>query len=143
MIHRDRDSSVHTIRQYQPIDQSKSLRKPRPRPRHTRNTREALPWRVFLGCPACISPVSCLYFTESLGIPFIPVSILYLFILQHIHCIPLYPTVSSCIRTYLAVSSCIPLYLTAYPTPRKRNIAKNTLSRGGLKRSPHPSTTTQ
>ena len=74
----------------------------------------ALPWRVFLGSPVCISPVSCLYLTVSLVSSCIPVS-------SHFgadplyHCIPLYPTVlSSCIirNTYLAVSSCIPLYLT-------------------------------
>jgi len=61
----------------------------------------------------CIPPVS--YRILVLGIrPCIPVSILYLSILKQIHCIPLYPTVSSCVcvRTYLAVSSCIPLYLT-------------------------------
>jgi len=72
----------------------------------------------------CIFGMSRLYFTcippvshRILGIRYIPVSILYLSILQQIHCIPLYPTVFSCIlRTYLAVSSCmrrcIPLYLT-------------------------------
>jgi len=51
---------------------------------------------VFHRYPACIS----LY-------PRYPAVSLYLAILQQIHCIPLYPTVSSCIRTYLAVSSCI------------------------------------
>ena len=68
---------------------------------------------------ACIFGMSRLYFTcippvshRILDIPCIPVSILYLSMLQQIHCIPLYPTVSSCIRTYLAVSSCILLYLT-------------------------------
>ena len=68
---------------------------------------------------ACIFGTSRLYFTctppvshRILGISCIPVSILYLSILQQIHCITLYPTISSCIRTYLAISSCIPLYLT-------------------------------
>jgi len=51
---------------------------------------------VFHLYPACISP----YLRYS------AVS-LYLAILQQIHRIPLYPTVSSSIRTYLAVSSCI------------------------------------
>ena len=45
----------------------------------------------------CISPVSHRIFV--FGIPCIPVSILYLSILQQIHCIPLYPTVFNCIRT--------------------------------------------
>jgi len=61
---------------------------------------------VFHLYPACISPISRLYLTVY------PCLDLYLSILQQIHCIPLYPTVSSCIRTYLAVSGCIPLYLT-------------------------------
>ena len=68
---------------------------------------------------ACIFGMSCLYFAcmlpvshHILGIPLYPCIELYLVILQQIHCIPLYPTVSSCIRTYLAVSRCIPLYLT-------------------------------
>jgi len=91
----------------------------------------ALPWRVCLGCPACISLVSpLLYLTVSLVSRVSHVSIRYLSILQQIHCIPLYPTVSSCIRTYLAVSSCIPLYIShgiRISPPRKRDIAKNTL----------------
>jgi len=71
------------------------------------------------------------------GIPCIPVSILYLSILQQIidqlyptHCIQLYPYVSSCIWLYLTVSH--------IPPPQKRdiNITKNTLqgqgSKGGL-----------
>jgi len=56
----------------------------------------------------CIPPVSHLILDISLC----PYIYIHLAILQQIHCIPLYPTVSSCIRTYLAVSSCIPLYLT-------------------------------
>jgi len=51
--------------------------------------KKALPWRVFLG----------------LGLT-----------RQQIHCISLYPTVSSCTRTYLAVSSCILPYPTASKT---------------------------
>jgi len=69
---------------------------------------------------ACLFGMSRLHFTyippvsyHILGIPCIPVSIIYLSILQQIHCIPLYPTVSSCIRTYLAVSRCISPYPTA------------------------------
>jgi len=54
-----------------------------------------------------------------------------LFILQQIHFIPLYPTVSSSIRTYLTVSSCIPLYLTV--SHRLENgIWPKMHSRGGL-----------
>jgi len=72
-------------------------------------------WCVFLGSPppvfhpypACISPY-----------PWYPAVSLYLAILQQIHCIPLYPTVS--VRN-LAVSSC------RIPPPRKRDITKNTL----------------
>ena len=57
--------------------------------------------------PACILP-----YTWPWRYPVHPCIIdLYLAILQQIHYIPLYLTVSSCIRTYLAVSSCIPLYL--------------------------------
>jgi len=69
----------------------------------------------------CVPPVFHLYPVSHLppvshrilGTLYIPVSrisILYLSILQqiHCHCIPLYP-VSHCIRTYLAVFSCIPL----------------------------------
>ena len=62
-------------------------------------------------------PVFHLYPASISPYPWYPVypclvSILYLSILQQIHCIPLYPTISSYIRTYLAVSSCIPLYHT-------------------------------
>jgi len=64
---------------------------------------------VFHLYPACISRY-----------PWYPaVSLLYLAILQQIHCIPLYLTVSGCIRIYLAVSSCIcciPLYLSCPTT---------------------------
>ena len=56
----------------------------------------------------CIPPVS----HHILGIPLYPCIYLHLAILQQIHCILLYLTVSSCIHTYLAVSSCVPLYLT-------------------------------
>jgi len=69
---------------------------------------QALPWSVyFLDIP----PVILLYLPAShriLNIPLYPcIGIgLYLAILQQIHCIPPYPTVSSCIRMYLAVSSC-------------------------------------
>jgi len=75
--------------------------------------RTALPWRVFLGCPACIQPIFRLYLTESLVSRCVS---LYLsasskFAAQ-IHGISLYLPVSSCIRPYLAVSNCIPLYLT-------------------------------
>ena len=56
---------------------------------------------------ACISPY-----------PWYPAVFLYLAILQQIHCIPLYPTVSSCICTYLAVSSCI-CCISPYPTASK------------------------
>ena len=81
------------------------------------------PWRVFLGSPACISPVSRLYLTASSVSPVYPCIDLYLAILQQIHgiplcmlyavsrCIQLYSCIRS-IRTYLAVSSCILLYLT-------------------------------
>jgi len=84
---------------------------------------------VFHLYPACISH-------RILGIPCIPVSILYLSILQqmHCHCIPLYPTVSSCIRKYLAVSSCIPLYLTVSHRLENR-IWPKIQSRGGLPRT--------
>ena len=60
----------------------------------------ALPWSVFLGCPACISRASHISH-RILGIPYIPVSILYPSTLQQICCIPLHPTASSCIRTYI------------------------------------------
>jgi len=70
---------------------------------------------VYFCYPACISHVSrlYLYLTVILGIPLYPCIDHYLAILQQIHCIPLYFTVSSCIRTFLAVSSCIPLYPAA------------------------------
>jgi len=54
-----------------------------------------------------IPPVFHLYPPVShhiLGVPLYPFIDLYLAVLQQIHCIPPYPTVSSCIRTYLAVS---------------------------------------
>ena len=78
---------------------------------------------VFHLYPACISRY-----------PWYPaVSLLYLAILQQIHCIPLYPTV---IQLYPYVASCIQLYLL-YPAvfhrispPRKRDMAKNTLQGG-------------
>jgi len=71
---------------------------------------------------ACIFGMSRLY---SICIPPVSHSIssypavslyLHLAILQKIHGIPLYLTVSSCIRTYLAVSRCISLYPTASKT---------------------------
>jgi len=61
--------------------------------------------------PACISPYPW-YFVYPCIVSILYIYNIYLSILQQIHCIPLYPTVSSCIRTYLAVFSCIPLYLT-------------------------------
>jgi len=102
-----------------------------------RKTLRALPWRVFLGYPACISPVSCLYLTVSLISRVSPPCIE---IYNHIFCnrstvsccISLL-TVSSCIRTYLAVSSCIPLYLIV--SHRLENgIWPKIHSRGGLLR---------
>ena len=82
----------------------------------------ALPWSVFFGYSACIS----LY---PACISLYPDIYLYLAILQHIHCIPLYPTVSTISRLYLtistlhlryllypAVSHCISPYLTASKT---------------------------
>jgi len=73
---------------------------------------------VFLECPACVSPVSRLYFTCIppaaciLGILYIPVSrisIIYLSILQqiHCHCIPLY-SVSHCICWWTCVGCVVP-----------------------------------
>jgi len=72
---------------------------------------------MFVRCPACISPIFRLCLTVCL-VSRVPVSIIYTFIVQQIHCIPLCPNVSSCIRSYLAVSSCVPLYLP-YPTASK------------------------
>jgi len=87
---------------------------------------------------ACIFGMSRLYCTyippvsyRILGIPCIPVSILYLSVLQKIHCIQRYPTVSSCIRTYLAVSRSISPYLTV--SHRLENgISPKIHARGGL-----------
>jgi len=92
----------------------------------------ALPWRVFMGCPACIQPVFRVYPTLSLVSRCIPCIYLHLTILQQIHCIPLYLTVSSSICTYLAVSSCIPFYLTVSHRLKNR-IEPKIRSRGGLK----------
>jgi len=84
----------------------------------------ALPWRVFLRCPACIQPKFRLHLTTSFVFVSrcIPVSIsiyiIYLAILQQIHGIPLYVTVSSsCIRTFIAVS---------YPAVKLKRKAQST-----------------
>jgi len=53
----------------------------------------AFHWRVFLGYPACTSPVPP-EFHRILDIPLYPCIELYLAILQQIYCIPLYLTVS-------------------------------------------------
>jgi len=68
----------------------------------------ALPWRVFLGCPACIQPV-----------------------FRVTRRFPAYLTVSSCIRSYLAVSSCIPLYLTVSHRLENGICPQNTLQAPG------------
>jgi len=95
----------------------------------------ALPWRVYLWYPACISHVSRLCISPYSCYPAVSLyRSLSIAILQQIQCIPLYPTVSSCIRTYLAISSCICMYPAVsrrIPPPRIRDMAKNTLQ-GGL-----------
>jgi len=101
----------------------------------------ALPWRVFLGCPACglyftciphVSYIQCI--SPRIALVLVSRVTLYrLYIYQFcsrstISRCTLYPTVvSSCIRTYLAVSSCIST-ISPYPTAaRKRDMARNTL----------------
>jgi len=81
----------------------------------------------------CIPPVS----HRILGIPLYPCIYLHPAVLQQIHCILLYPAVSSCICTNLAVSSCIQLYLTV--SHRLENgIRPKIHSRGGLVRALFP-----
>jgi len=57
--------------------------------------------------------------------------------LQQIHCIPLYPTVSRCFCTHLAVSSCISPYLTVSHRIENGIWPKNTLQ-GRAPASTHP-----
>jgi len=60
--------------------------------------------------PLYTTVCSCIHVSRvnsMFGIPLYPCIVIYLAILQQIHCIPLYPAGFSCIRTYLAVSSCI------------------------------------
>jgi len=90
---------------------------------HTAPVTQALPpWRVFLGCPACIQPVFRLYLTVTviLGIPLYPCIYLHLAISQQI---ARYPAVSHCIQLYPYVSSCIQLYpaagISPHPTASK------------------------
>ena len=88
------------------------------------SARKDLPWRVFLGRPACISPVSRLYLAVSM----VSCVSLYRFYIDPFcsRC-TVYPVVSHCIQLYPTVSSCIiPLYLTV--SHRLENeMAKNTL----------------
>jgi len=89
---------------------------------------------VFNLYSACISPYPLVFFS----IPLCPCVYLHLHpaILQQIHCIPLYltVTVSSCIHTFLAVSGCVSPYPTASNLEQTQmgygydmDMAKNTL----------------
>jgi len=130
-----------TLTRYTPPQHTHACNTRQSNPRQTYKV-IAPPGRVFLECPACISPVSRLYLTVSLVSRFLVSLYLYQFYIYPFcsgstvsRCIPPYP-VSSCICTYLAVSSCIPLYLALLSTsPRKREIAKNTLQRRGRLRN--------
>ena len=73
-----------------------------------------LPWRVFLGYPACFLRVSRMYLVVSnrisqriLGIRY-SLYTLYRPVSSHFAAdAPLYPAVSSCIRTFLDLTDCI------------------------------------
>jgi len=123
------------------------LRLPRPLPScpHATNATESppLPLACIFGM-SHVPPVFNLHFPlVSHRIPswypaLYPCIYLHLAVLQQIHCILLYLTVSSCIRTHLA-ASCIQLFPTVtvshrIPPTRKRDIDITTKihSRGGL-----------
>jgi len=71
---------------------------------------QALPWRVFFGYPACMSPVSACVSPY----PWYPAVSLYRSISSHFAADSLHSTVCRCIQLYPYVSSCIQLYLAVF-----------------------------